>query len=161
MINWVLSRNHKELSLEIEARGSLVSSPTPAFQCTTLALKSGRAWESKSRDIYAWESPGPLLEYKYHRSYLGSSPAPVPAFQCYTLKRSGNLGTRLDLTFENSFLVSSSSASRLSNGRSLEYVSALYVKTVNYPKSVRMTFGPSQEEEGLVKCLYRARDRRM
>ena len=46
-----------------------------------------------------------------------------------------------DLTFENSCLVSSLSASWLSDGRSLEYVSALYVEIVNYSISVGMTFG--------------------
>ena len=46
-----------------------------------------------------------------------------------------------DLSFENSCLVSSSSAPRLSDGRSLEYISALYVEIVNYLKSTRMTFG--------------------
>ena len=49
-----------------------------------------------------------------------------------------------DLTFENSCLVSSSGASRLSDGRSLEYVSALDIEIVNYSKSVRIT---------LVACL--------
>ena len=37
-----------------------------------------------------------------------------------------------NLTFENSCLVSSSSVSQLSDGRSLEYISALYVENVNY-----------------------------
>ena len=54
-----------------------------------------------------------------------------------------------NLTFENSCLVSSLSASRLSNGRSLEYVSALYIETVNYSKSVRMTFGSLS-----IACLW-------
>ena len=55
-----------------------------------------------------------------------------------------------DLTFENSCLVSSLSASRLSNGRSLEYISALYVEIVNYLKSVRMTFGSPVS----IACLW-------
>ena len=46
-----------------------------------------------------------------------------------------------DLTFENSCLVSSSSASRLSHGRLLEYISAFYIGITNYVKSARMTFG--------------------
>ena len=54
-----------------------------------------------------------------------------------------------DLSFENSCLVSSSSASRLSNGRSLEYISALYVEIVNYLKSIRMTFGSLS-----IACLW-------
>ena len=46
-----------------------------------------------------------------------------------------------DFTFEKDCLKSSSSASQLSEGRSLEKVSALYVETVNYLKSVMLTFG--------------------
>ena len=46
-----------------------------------------------------------------------------------------------NLSFENSCLVSSSSASWLSDGRLFEYISALYVEIVNYLKSTRMTFG--------------------
>ena len=54
-----------------------------------------------------------------------------------------------NLTFENSCLVSSSSVSRLSDGRSLEYVNAFYVDIVNYSKSVRMTFGSLS-----IACLW-------
>ena len=57
----------------------------------------------------------------------------------------------MDPTFENSCLVSSSSASRLSDGtrRSLEYVSALYIEIVNYLKPIRMTFGSLS-----IACLW-------
>ena len=54
-----------------------------------------------------------------------------------------------DLSFENSCLVSSSSACQLSDGRLLEYISALYVEIVNYLKSTRMTFGSLS-----IACLW-------
>ena len=56
-----------------------------------------------------------------------------------------------DLTFDNYCLVPSWSASWLSEGRSLEKVSALYIETVNYSKSIRMTFGSLY-----VACLWSA-----
>ena len=80
---------------------------------------------------------------------------PLKAFQCYTLKSGRAWESKScdihawvaprfelhDFTFDNDCLKSSSSASRLSEGRLLEKVSALYIKTVNYSKSVMLTFG--------------------